>query len=84
MKMWTEYVSLWLPFAYVLALSSIALHSMSQSSIPLSPGLLPFLAFIPMAFFLSAINAQKHISRLEKRIEVLEKKAGSPVGSISN
>jgi hypothetical protein len=84
MKKSVENITYWVPFLFAVALSGISLHGMSQSSVPLPPGLLPFLAFIPMAFFFSAINTQKHISRLEKRIEALEKKAGAAKDSILN
>ena len=84
MKKWVDYITLWLPFVYAMAISGVALHGMSLSAISLPPGLLPFLAFIPMAFFFSALYVQRQVSRLEKRIEDLEKRAGSGRDSISN
>jgi hypothetical protein len=84
MKKWVDYITLWLPFLYAMAISVVALHGMSLSPISLPPGLIPFLAFIPMAFFFSALYVQRQVSRLEKRIEDLEKRARSGRDSISN
>jgi hypothetical protein len=76
MKTSLKYSLLWLPFVYAVAVSGIALHGWSQSSISLPPGFPAFLAFLPMAFFFAALTTQSHISRLERRIDSLEKQAG--------
>jgi hypothetical protein len=76
MKTSLKYSLLWLPFVYAVAVSGIALHGWSQSSISLPAGFPAFLAFLPMAFFFAAMTTQNHISRLERRIESLEKQAG--------
>jgi len=75
---------LWLPFVYSAAISGITLHGWSQSNIALPAGFPAFFAFLPMAFFFSAIVMQSHISRLEKRIASLEKQAGPKTDGISN
>jgi hypothetical protein len=77
MKNSLKYFNLWIPCVYAMAISGIALHGASKSTIPMPGGLTPFIAFLPMAFFLSALSAQNHISRMEKRIARLEKQAGS-------
>ena len=76
MKSLLKYLSLWIPFIYAMATSGIALYGWSRSTISWSPGLSSFVAFLPMAFFFSAIYTQSHLSRLEKRIASLEKQAG--------
>jgi hypothetical protein len=76
MKTWLKYFSPWIPFIYAMAISVIALNGWGRSTISLPPGFPAFVAFLPMAFLFSAINTQNYISRLEKRIESLEKKAG--------
>jgi hypothetical protein len=75
MKSSLKYLSLWIPFIYAMAMSGIALYGWSRSTVSLPPGLPSYVAFIPMAFFFSAIYAQNHLSRLEKRIASLEKQA---------
>jgi len=84
MKTSLKYLSLWIPFIYSMAVSSIALFGWSQSTISLPAGFPAFIGFLPMAFFFSAIYTQNHISRLEKRIESLEKQAGPKTDEISN
>ena len=76
-------LSLWLPFVYAMALSVIVLRSWSQSTTSLPAGSPAFMAFLPMAFFFSALSIQTHISKLEKRIESLEKQAGPKMGESS-
>jgi uncharacterized membrane protein YoaK (UPF0700 family) len=76
MKTSLKYSSLWLPFVYAVGVSGIALHGWSHSTISLPPGFPAFLAFLPMAFFFAALTTQNHISRLERRIESMEKQAG--------
>lgn len=76
MKTLLKYVSLWVPCVYAAAISGIALIGWSHSSISMSPGFPSFIAFLPMAFFFSALGAQSQVSRLEKRIESLEKLVG--------
>lgn len=84
MKTSLRYVSLWIPFVYAMAMSGIALHGMSRSAISLPPGLIPFIAFLPMAFLFSALYMHNHISRLENRIASLEKQAGPKTAQILN
>jgi hypothetical protein len=84
MKTSLKYLSLWIPFIYSMAMSGIALYGWSRSTISLPPGLLSFVAFLPMAFFFSAIYTQNHLSRSEKRIASLEKQAGPKTDDISN
>ena len=84
MKNSLKYTNLWLPFVYTMAMSGIALDGASKGTIPMPVGLTAFIAFLPMAFFLSALSILNHISRLEKRIASLEKQAGSGAGGISN
>lgn len=84
MKSSLKHLSPWIPFIYSLAVSGIALYGWSQSTVSLSAGLPAYIAFLPMAFFFSAIYAQNHISRLEKRIENLERQAGPKTEGISN
>jgi hypothetical protein len=50
----------------------------------LPAGFPAFIAFLPMAFLFSAANTQNHISRLERRIESLEKQTGPRTDEISN
>lgn len=76
MKTSLKYFSLWVPFVYSAAVSGIALIGWSHSSISMSPGFPSYIAFLPMAFFFSALSAQSQVFRLEKRIESLEKQAG--------
>jgi hypothetical protein len=83
MKTSLKYLSLWIPFIYSMALSGIALYGWSRSTISLPPGFSAFVAFLPMAFFFSAIYTQNHFSGLEKRIASLEKQAGSKTDEIS-
>ena len=84
MKIWLKYFSLWIPFIYAMAMSGIALYGWGKSTISLPPGFPAFLAFLPMAFFFSAIYTQNQIARLERRIESLEKQAGLRSDEISN
>lgn len=84
MKTSLRYLMLWLPFAYSAAISGITLFGWSQSNIALPPGFPAFFAFLPMAFFFSALVTQSHISRLEKRIASLEKQAGPKMDEILN
>ena len=84
MKSSLKYVSLWIPFVYVVALSGIALHAWSRSPISSPPGLMPFIAFLPMAFLFSAIYLQNHVARLEKRIASLENQVGRKTDQISS
>jgi hypothetical protein len=84
MKTSLKYFSLWVPFVYSMAMSGIALWGWSQSTVSLPGGLPAFIAFLPMAFFFSAISTQNHISRLERRIESLEKPAGPRTEENSN
>jgi len=67
-----------------MAVSGIALWGWGRSTVSLPAGLPAYIAFLPMAFFFSAIQIQNHFSRLEKRIASLEKQAGSVAGKISN
>jgi hypothetical protein len=76
MKTSLKSFTLWIPFVYAMAISCIALFGWSRSTISLPGGLPAFVAFLPMAFFFSALYTQNHISRLESRIERLEKQAG--------
>jgi hypothetical protein len=64
--------------------SGIPLFGWSRSTISLPAGFPAFFAFLPMAFLFSAANTQNHISRLEKRIESLEKQASPRTDEISN
>ncbi|MGD0221799.1 MAG: hypothetical protein ABSF71_05645 [Terriglobia bacterium] len=84
MKTSLKYFSLWLPLIYAVVVSGIALFGWSQSTISLPPGFPAFLAFLPIAFLFVAANSQSHISRLERRIESLEKQAGARTGEISS
>jgi hypothetical protein len=76
MKNSLKYFNLWLPCVYAMALSGLVLYGWSRSPISLPPGSPAFFAFLPMAFFFSALSTQNHVSRLERRIEGVEKKAG--------
>lgn len=84
MKSSLKYFSLWVPFIYAALVSGIALYGWSRSSVSLPPGSPAYLAFLPMAFFFAATVAQNHISRLERRIETLEKQARPRTDGISN
>jgi hypothetical protein len=75
MKNSLKYLNLWLPFVYSAALSGLALYGWSRSPVSLPAGSPAFFAFLPMAFFFSAMSTQNHISRLERQIDSLEKKA---------
>jgi hypothetical protein len=59
-----------------MAMSGVALFGWSQSTFSSPAGFPAFIAFLPMAFFFSAISVQNHFSRLERRIETLEKLTG--------
>jgi hypothetical protein len=83
MKTWLKYFSLWIPFIYSMAVSSIALLGWSQSTVSLPAGFPAYIAFLPMAFFFSALYTQNQISRLERRIESLEKPAGPRADAVS-
>jgi len=66
-------LSLWLPFVFSIALSGIVLnasHGSKASTIP--SGLISFLCFLPMAFYFVAQCTLGYVSRLEKRLDVLE------------
>jgi hypothetical protein len=76
MKTSLKYFSLWIPLVYAVGVTGIALYGWSHSTISLPPGFPAFLAFLPMAFFFAAMTTQSHISRLERRIDSLEKQAG--------
>ena len=78
-----KYIQLWIPFIYSMAVSCIALFGWSRSTISLPAGFPAYIAFLPMAFFFSAIYTQNHISRLERRIESLEKQAGPRTDAVS-
>jgi hypothetical protein len=67
-----------------MAISGIALHGWSRSTISFPPGFPSYIAFLPMAFLFSALNIHTHLSGLEKRIAALEKQAGSGTDKISN
>ena len=82
MKNSLKYSNLWIPFVYSMAMSGLALYGWSKSTISMPGGLPAFIAFLPMAFFFSAISTQNHVSRLEKRIASLEKQAGSGADGI--
>jgi hypothetical protein len=84
MKPSLKYFSLWIPFIYAMVVSGIALIGWSRSTISLPAGFPAFIAFLPMAFLFSAANTQNHISRLERRIESLEKQTGPRTDEISN
>jgi len=84
MKISLKYFSLWIPFIYSVVVSGIALFGWSQSNISLPAGFPAFFAFLPMAFLFSAANSQNHISRLERRIESLEKQASPGTDETSN
>ena len=77
MKTLVKFLTLWNPFIYSMAISGIALFGWSRSTNSLPPGFPAYIAFLPMAFFFSALSTQSHISRLEKRIESLEKLAAT-------
>ena len=83
MKNLLKYSQLWIPFIYAMAISGIALFGWSRSTITMSAGFPAYVAFLPMAFFFSALYTQNQISRLEKRIGSLEKQAGSATGEVS-
>ena len=83
MKTWLNYFALWIPFIYAMALSCIALFGWSRSTISLPAGFPAFIGFLPMAFFFSAIYTQNQISRLDSRIESLEKQAGPRTDAVS-
>lgn len=72
MKSLLKYVSLWLPFAYATAISGVALSAWSQSAIASPPGYPALIAFLPMAFFFSALVTQNHIAKLERQIASVE------------
>ncbi|MFZ0963751.1 MAG: hypothetical protein WAO35_23035 [Terriglobia bacterium] len=82
MKTSLKYFSLWIPFIYAALVSGIALYGWSRSSISLPAGSPAYIAFLPMAFFFAATITQNHISRLERRIESLEKPAGTGTNAI--
>jgi hypothetical protein len=84
MKNSLKYSNLWIPFVYSMAMSGIALHAWARSPVSGPAGFPAFIAFLPMAFFFSALGTQNHISRLEKRIASLEKPRGLGTGEISN
>jgi hypothetical protein len=84
MKTSLRYFSLWIPFIFSAVVSGIALLGWSQSNISLPAGYPAFLAFLPVAFLFAAANTQNHISRLERRIESLEKQTGPRTDEISN
>ena len=84
MKNSLRYSNLWIPFLYAMAISGIALYGWGRSTVSLTAGSPAFIAFLPMAFFFSAISTQSHISRLENRIASLEKQPGSGTGEISS
>jgi hypothetical protein len=84
MKISLKYLSLWIPFIYAMAVSGIALWGWARTTAPSPAGLPAFIAFLPMAFFFSAIQSQNHLSRLEKRIEGLENQAGPRTNQVSN
>ncbi len=76
MKSSLKYASLWIPFIFWVAITGIVLWGWSKSAISTPAGFPAFIAFLPMAFFFSALSTQNHIARLERRIESLEKSAG--------
>jgi hypothetical protein len=84
MKNSLKYLNLWLPAVYSMAISCIALYGWGRSPVSLPPGFPAFIAFLPMAFFFSALSTLNHISRLEKRIANLEKPPAPGTSGISN
>jgi len=76
MKTFVKYLTLWNPFIYSMAISCLALFGWSRSTISLPAGFPAYIAFLPMAFFFTALYTQNQFSRLERRIESLEKLAG--------
>jgi uncharacterized membrane protein YoaK (UPF0700 family) len=84
MKTSLKYFSLWIPFVYAMAIGVIVLSAWSRSTISLPPGFPAAIVFLPMAFLFSALSTQNHISRLEGRIEGLEKQVGRKTSGTSN
>jgi hypothetical protein len=76
MKNSLKYVSLWIPFVYSMAITGLALFGWGHSTVSLPPGFPALIAFLPMAFFFSALSTQSHLSRLERQIESVGKPGG--------
>jgi hypothetical protein len=72
--------SVWVPFIYSAVLSAITLiANIASAFITGQPnaGMIPFLAFLPMAFYFVAMSQKQHhneIQALETRIRQLEGK----------
>src|SRR5207244_2169558 len=65
-------LQLWVPFIFSVLLSGIAINATMLSKASLSPGLIPFLCFLPMTFLFVATSISAYVSGLEKRLDALE------------
>lgn len=70
--------SVWLPFGFAAALSAISLIVMAIGASVAGGshgGLITLAAFLPMAFFFSAVShrqTREHVAALEERVRQLE------------
>jgi len=82
MKHYLKYLNLWSPVLFAGYVGYTAYFSLTGgTTLPLFAS---FFLWIPMAFFFSAAATQYHVSKLEKRIETLEKEAKLRPDQISN
>ena len=75
---------IWMPFAFSAFIAAITLAPTFYGiSDPMPLGLVPFICFLPLAFFHSANATFIEISALEARIQKLENK-GAEQGAAAN
>ena len=72
---------LWLPTVFSAVLSSLFIGPIILGSrAPVTPGLIPFFCFLPMAFFFVALTTHNYVSQLEKRVAMLERQLSEKAG----
>jgi hypothetical protein len=67
-------IAIWTPFGFsaVLCYSLVLLGS--KGRLFSTPGFIPFICFLPMAFFFVGSSVSNDITQLEKRLGALEEK----------
>jgi len=75
MKKLASYIVVFLPFLYAAYLSISALRPFASNPRVLdSSALIPFVSFLPMAFFFVGVAITGYVNRLETRVAELEKR----------
>jgi len=81
MKPLFQLLQLWIPAVFSAVLSYFIIGPIIQGSkASLPPGLIPFFCFLPMVFFFVALVTHGYVSRLEKRVAILERRLSEKAG----